>query len=75
MMMQTKKVIQNYIKYNQFLDEFNSAEDIEMHEIVFKKYYTYEEIKTEDYYNHFNNIYKEITTNSTKKLILKDKIY
>ena len=31
-----------------------------------------EEIKTEDFYNHFGNIHEELTTKSTAELILND---
>lgn len=66
------KSIQNNIAYNKFIDEFNSTEDIEMNEVVFKYYYGFKNIKTEDFYNHFDNIHNELTTNSTAKLILND---
>lgn len=69
-----KKVIQNYIKYKQFIKKFNRTEDIEMHETMFKYYYGFKKIKTEDFYNHFNNIYQELVTTSTEEIILKDKI-
>ena len=58
--------------YNKFIDEFNSTEDIEMNEVVFKYYYGFKNIKTEDFYNHFDNIHNELTNSSTAKLILND---
>lgn len=68
-----KKIIPNFIKYNQFIKEFNEFEDSEMNENMFIWYYGFKKIKTEDFYNHFNNIRQELITNSTEDLILKDK--
>ena len=45
--------------------------DIEMNEDIFR-YYEFKNIKTEDFYNHFDNIHKELTTKSTAELILDD---
>lgn len=66
--------INNSIKYTQFIKEFNKYEDYEMHENMFMLYYGFKKIKTEDMFNHFNEIRKEIVSNSTENLILKDKI-
>ena len=48
--------IKNSIKYNQFIKEFNNYEDCEMHENMFMWYYGFKKIKTEDIFNHFNDI-------------------
>lgn len=66
--------ISNSIKYNQFIKKFNDYEDYEMHEHVFMYYYGCKKIKTEDIYNHLNNILHESESNSTEYLILKDKL-
>ena len=48
----SSKSLQNNITYNKFITEFNSQVDIEMKESVFKYYYEFKNIKTEDFYNH-----------------------
>lgn len=68
------KVIQNYLLYTKFISEFNNAPDYEMHESVFRYYYGFKKIKTKDFYNHFYDIYLELTTKSVENIILKDKI-
>lgn len=65
--------IKNSIKYNQFIKEFNEYEDYEMHENMFMWYYGFKKIRTEDIFNHFNELREEIVSNSIEYLILKDK--
>lgn len=67
----SKKAIQNYISYQNTIAEFNSQEDYELQESVFRYYYGFKKIKTEDFYNHFVDLYNDIESHSIEELILR----
>lgn len=68
-----KKVIRNYIEYNNYIHEFKNNKHPEQNEFMFRTYYGSKNISTQSFYNHFYNILHELTDNSIEKLILKDK--
>ena len=67
-----EKAIQNFFSYQSSIKEFNSQEDHELQESVFRYYYGLKNIKTEDFYEHFVDIYNTLKFNSIEKLILRD---
>ena len=67
-----KKAIQNFFSYQSSIIEFNSQDDYELQESVFRYYYGLKNIKTEDFYKHFEDIYNDLKFHSIEELILKD---
>lgn len=68
-----KKVIQNYIEYNNYIHKFKNNTHKEQNKFWFRTYYGSKNINTQSFYNHFYEIYYELTNNSIEDLILKDK--
>ncbi|WP_292609617.1 MULTISPECIES: hypothetical protein [unclassified Methanobrevibacter] len=66
------KSIRNYTSYIEFINEFRTYKYPEQHKLVFRVYYGSKYIKTQDFYNHFKDIFVELCTNSIDELILKD---
>ncbi|WP_295613434.1 hypothetical protein [uncultured Methanobrevibacter sp.] len=66
------KAIRNYASYIKFINEFRTYGYPEQHEFVFRGYYGSKFIKTQDFYNHFKDIFIELCTHSVDELILKD---
>ena len=67
-----EKAIQNFFSYQSSIKEFNSQEDYELQESVFRYYYGLKNIKTEDFYKHFVDIYNTLKFHSIGELILRD---
>ena len=67
-----EKAIQNFFSYQSSIKEFNSQEDYELQESVFRYYYGLKNIKTEDFYKHFVDIYNTLKFHSIEELILRD---
>lgn len=67
-----EKAIQNFFSYQCSIKEFNSHEDYELQESVFRYYYGLKNIKTEDLYKHFVDIYNTLNFHSIEELILRD---
>ena len=67
-----EKAIQNFFSYQSSIIEFNSQDDYELQESVFRYYYGLKNIKTEDFYKHFEDIYNDLKFHSIEELILKD---
>ncbi|WP_407381797.1 hypothetical protein [Methanobrevibacter sp.] len=65
-------LIRNNIAYKRFIDEFKNNSDYEQNNYFFSVYYESNDIKTEEFYEHFKRIFDKLCSNSTRDLILKD---
>lgn len=66
-----EKAVQNFFSYQSSIKEFNSQEDYELQESVFRYYYSLKNIKTEDFYKHLEDIYNDLRFHSIEELILR----
>lgn len=64
--------IRNSIEYIGYINQFKESKHPKQNEFAFRLYYGAKNIKTEEFYDHFDDILNEITQHTTEQLILKD---